>query len=1022
MLFSNQEKFQSEQGLAKFLISESSFLDDPSISETTEAIIQFCRKNLNKRTKLDAFMEEYGLSNFEGIALMCLAESLMRIPDDRTRDSLIKEKLTSAKWSEHLGKAESFLVNSATWGLAFSKEFLQASNHSTNNWLISLGKKIGETSIREAVRIAMQVLSKEFVCAERVDELKDSSWLTLNRCSFDMLGEASRNRAQEKMYFESYLESINLISEINQAKNLTNGISIKLSALYSKYDSLHTREVKQFLLPRIRDLLKEAAQHDVAVTIDAEEQDRLSLSLELLKEVAMDPSLKSWPKLGLAVQAYGKRSLQTIAYLDGLSKKREKMHVRLVKGAYWDHEIKNAQVRGLEGYTVYTNKHLTDLSYLVTAKKLLDCSKLEACFATHNAHSIAAIMNMVNQDKQEIEFQRLYGMGELLYSGCQEIFNNFPNTSIYCPVGEHKELLPYLVRRLLENGANSSFINKYLNPSIPLSNLSANPAELIKDKVDDVNLSNLDLPSDLYLPRINSKGLDLSEEDVITDQLNNISNFTNQFFHASPISNLQLPQDEAIEIYSKCTNKNIGKVSFANTDAISQFNFQTSSQWADATLETRSTLLNKVADSIEERRSEFLYLLAHEAGKTLADSSDEVREAVDFLRYYAEQVLSMQPLAQRGPTGEDNVMEYSPKGVVLCISPWNFPLAITLGQIAAALVTGNTVIAKPSEFTSLIAHQALNLFFQHGLPEDALHLVVGDGDVGEKIVECHALDLVVFTGSLKVAKNIQKNLSLKPGKIIPLVAETGGLNSMIVDSSALLERACDDIIRSAFNSAGQRCSALRILLVHEKIYSELISMVKGVMDDLIIGTPLNPSVDIGPIINLKASNRLQKYLSVQDESRDSTYQIELPEGCDENWFAPTLIEMSSIEHINEEQFGPILHAISFSEETLNNLLDQIDKKGFGLTFGIHTRIDSRALNAAKLMSGGNIYVNRDIVGAVVESQPFGGKNLSGTGFKAGGPNYLIQFIDENVISVNTVAIGGNAELINEANQELNTKL
>ena len=466
MFLSSKAKFIDEQELAKFLLGESYFLDDPEIAQNTQSIIKYCRTNKNKRTKLDAFMEQYGLSNSEGIALMCLAESLMRIPDNPTRDALINEKLTSAKWSEHLGKAESFLVNSATWGLAFSKEFLRASNHASNNWLIALGKKIGESSIREAVQVAMQVLSKEFVCAESIRELKDSDWLKTHSCSFDMLGEASRNQDQSTQYFESYMESIHLISEINLAAGLNNGISIKLSALYSKYDTLHINNVNKFLLPRLKDLVVEAARKNVAVTIDAEEQDRLSLSLELIENIALDPAIKSWPGLGLAVQAYGKRSLAVVDWLDNLSKERDKMHVRLVKGAYWDYEIKNAQVKGLKGYPVFTNKHLTDLNYLVTAKRLLECDNLDVSFATHNAHSIASIMSLSEGSNNKIEFQRLYGMGELLYSACQSSYEQFPDTTIYCPIGRHKELLPYLVRRLLENGANSSFINKYVDLAI----------------------------------------------------------------------------------------------------------------------------------------------------------------------------------------------------------------------------------------------------------------------------------------------------------------------------------------------------------------------------------------------------------------------------------------------------------------------------------------------------------------------------------------------------------------------------
>mgnify|MGYP002700136669 FL=1 len=1013
MFLNSEAKFADEQELAKLLLGESYFLDDPEISRNTESIIQFCRNNKSRRTKLDAFMEQYGLSNSEGIALMCLAESLMRIPDNQTRDALINEKLTSAKWSEHLGKAESFLVNSATWGLTFSKEFLQASSHASNNWLIALGKKIGESSIREAVQVAMQVLSKEFVCAESIGELNNSSWLKVNPCSFDMLGEASRNEEQSIQYYESYMESIHLISKINLAEGLNNGISIKLSALYSKYDALHARNVNQFLLPRLKELIVDAAKKDVAVTIDAEEQDRLSLSLDLIENLALDPAIKAWPGLGLAVQAYGKRSLAVIDWLDKLSQGREKMHVRLVKGAYWDYEIKNAQVKGLKGYPVFTNKQLTDLNYLVTAKRLIECHNLDSSFATHNAHSIASIMSLSESSKNKIEFQRLYGMGELLYSACHSTYKLFPDTTIYCPIGRHKELLPYLVRRLLENGANSSFINKYLNNNIPAKDLAQNPTDTIKEKIDHLDLSNIELPRNLYLPRINSQGFDLNESDCLDELMKEVNQFSELRFQAYSKSICTPINNNPLTIISKCSKQPIGTLENCTLESINQLTIEPSNKWLSFSVESRFKILNAVADLLEEQRPKFIYLLMHEAGKTLEDSIDEIREAVDFLRYYAQCAIDLKPIFQRGPTGEDNILEYGSKGTVLCISPWNFPLAITVGQIAAALAAGNTVISKPSEHTPILAFEAINLFLDQGLPEDAIHLFLGKGDIAQAIILNQPIDLVAFTGSLKTAKMIHQSLSSKAGKIIPLIAETGGLNSMIVDSSALLERACDDIIRSAFNSAGQRCSALRLLLIHQEIYPQLISMLKGAMKDLTIGAPSDLNVDVGPIIDTHSLKKLENYLDQMKSNGHAIFQTS-KEGIPNNGclLPPTLIELELSNMPDEEQFGPILHAASFSEENLIDSLKEIDAKGFALTFGIHTRIDAKALDVAKHTSSGNIYINRDIVGAVVETQPFGGKNLSGSGFKAGGPNYLLQFMDERVVTVNTVAIGGNIDLIN----------
>ncbi|MDC0891543.1 L-glutamate gamma-semialdehyde dehydrogenase, partial [Gammaproteobacteria bacterium] len=529
----------------------------------------------------------------------------------------------------------------------------------------------------------------------------------------------------------------------------------------------------------------------------------------------------------------------------------------------------------------------------------------------------------------------------------------------------------------------------------------------------------LPLPTDIYLSRQNSHGLDLSEPEFIESLSQDLMAFNKDRIQASALSSLKVNSLEKKDILSKCNQSNIGLVHFSDPAAVASLSFQISLEWMSASLDHRALVLNEVANSIEADSLQFIYLLMHEAGKTIQDAHDEIREAVDFLRYYAQQSASLNSQSsQLGPTGEDNILEYCPKGLVACISPWNFPLAITLGQIAAALVTGNTVIAKASEETPLIAYKAISLFFDHGLPKDALHLLLGNGELGQAIISSQAIDLVVFTGSLKTAKSIHNNLSAKPGKIVPLIAETGGLNSMVVDSSALIERACDDIMRSAFNSAGQRCSALRLLLVHETIYGELISMLKGMMNEFIIGNPTDPSVDMGPMISLEAAQELYDYLDESVAARLEIFQPQASTELGKQWFPPTLIELKSIDTLNEEKFGPILHVMQFKEETLDSTLTQIEAKGFGLTFGIHTRIDEKAIHASKLISAGNTYINRDIIGAIVESQPFGGKNLSGTGFKAGGPNYLIQFVDERTISVNTVAIGGNAELLNQASEDI----
>lgn len=1001
-------KFQDEKEIAESLILQSDFLDDPSIASNAKEIINFCRKNKNKGTKLDAFMEEYGLSNHEGIALMCLAESLIRIPDNETRNSLINEKLTSSKWSKHLNQAESFLVNSATLGLKVSKSILLS-----KNWLTSLGRKLGEDSIREAIRLAMKVLSNEFVFSENIEDLKSSSFLKANKCSFDMLGEAARTKLQEEKYFGSYLNAIKSTSKLNNSLNTRNGVSIKLSALYSKFDAIHAEEVEQDLYPKLYSLCEEAKSRNVPITIDAEEQDRLTLSLVLITKILKEEEFQKWDEIGLAVQAYGKRSLQIIEHINESLKNRDSIHLRLVKGAYWDYEIKEAQRKGLLGYPVFTNKSVTDLNFLLSAKTLLDSPKIMPLFATHNAYSISAINQLNKKTKREIEFQRLYGMGELLYKGCEEVLYSPNPLSVYCPVGEHKELLPYLVRRLLENGANSSFINNLLNKEIEVDQLSKNPSEIIEKKTIE-DFSWIPLPQDLYKPRINSKGFDLSEKEEIDNIFSKIEEFKNKKYRISSLTNIEINKsDKEILTFTDNLEKN-HEIEFIKPEALLKIEIKASNKWKKESINNRSEILKEVAKDIEENPYELISLLMREVGKTLPDACDEIREAVDLLRFYAHEARKIQKTSElRGYTGELNLLDYEPKGICLCLSPWNFPLAITIGQIAASLVVGNTVIAKPSEKAPLIAQKVLTKFFEKGLPEDALFSFLGDGSIGEKIIQTQDVDLVAFTGSLKTAKNINKELAKKEGKIVPLISETGGLNAMVVDSSALIERACDDVIRSAFNSAGQRCSSLRVLLVQKEIYSETIKMIEGAVDNLNLGSPFKKNTDIGPIIDRKQLLDLEEYSEEFKKLNKIKYQVNLKKELLEKYFPPTLIELDSLEEVKEEKFGPILHIISYEGSELKNLIVDLENKGFALTLGIHTRIDSKISEISNLTSTGNIYVNRDIVGAVVESQPFGGNNLSGSGLKAGGPNYLIQFLNEKSTSINTVAIGGNPELLNK---------
>ena len=1004
-------KFKNQNEIAKDLINQSDFLKQSTISEDAERVISYCRNNKNQRSMMDAFMEEYGLSNQEGIALMCLAESLIRIPDDDTRNELINEKLTSSKWSEHLNQSDSFLVNSATWGLLIAKKFLQFSPTGSDNWLINLSKKVGEAPIREAIQIAMKILGKEFVCGKSIKDIDKSQIIQSHICSFDMLGEAARTNQQSEQYYNAYLEAIITTGILNKKNNTSHGISIKLSALHPKYNALHEQDVRKILFPRIKTLINAAMEHDVEITIDAEEQDRLSLSLQIFEELSLQKDIKSWPKLGIALQAYGKRAIQVINSLNKWLGKRDKIHVRLVKGAYWDYEIKNAQLNGYQDYSVFTNKSLTDLNYLVSAKHLIDSPKIIPYFASHNAYTISAIMKMAGSN--QFEFQRLFGMGELLFKACNEIFKDFNNTRVYCPVGEHKDLLPYLVRRLLENGANSSFVNQIFNEKIGVDQLSNNPVNIIKEKIEQNKLSKLKLPNEIFLPRINSRGFDLTEPDSIKHLRNEINRCAEINFKASGSLQNSKSKDILKTVNELGTKNKIGEVRFDHSKEIETINVLPSKEWSNSSIDHRSGVLNQVADDIEQNPEKFLYLLINEAGKTIQDACDEIRETVDLIRYYALEVKKYDVQHEMpGPTGEKNFLSFQPKGLVLCISPWNFPLAITLGQIMASLVTGNSVIAKPSEHTSIIASEAINLLHKNGIPKNALTLILGKGDVAKSIIKSQNIDLVVFTGSIKTARNIQITLAKKDGKIVPLIAETGGLNAMVIDSSALLEQACDDVIRSAFNSSGQRCSALRLLLVDKVIDAELTMMLQGAMDELNVGKPSENSTDMGPIINRQALIKLNKYVASQKSCGLEVYQSMMSPKLKSYWMPPTMIKIKNINDLNSEEFGPILHVLSYNQKNLSAYLSQLKDKGFGLTFGVHSRIESKALNTAEIIAAGNTYINRDMIGAAVESQPFGGIGLSGSGFKAGGPNYLIQFLNETATSVNTVAIGGNAELLN----------
>lgn len=1001
-------KFLDEKMIIKKALSSIEASNSNAICNDAISLVTLCRKNKKRYSRLDNFLSEYGLNNSEGIALMCLAESLLRIPDKSTRDEIIKEKITHAKWQDHINKSESLLVNASTWGLLLAGKVISPKKDA--DWLAMVLNTVSKDTVREAVIQGMHILSREFVCASKISELDQLNFNNNQSYSFDMLGEGARADFQAISYLNQYIDVIKKTSEINNLHNINNNVSIKISALFPHYFARKDQQITKILYPRLLQLCETAQEHNVSLTIDAEEQDRLHLSMKLIQSLSQETSIKHWQGLGVAIQAYGKRAQDVITLISEIAIRREKMHVRLVKGAYWDYEIKQAQVKGYMDFPVFTHKAFTDVNYLSCAHQLFNSPNLNFYFATHNAHTIASIYHMGRG--RQYEFQRLYGMGALLFDQAKNYFDKFPAVSIYAPVGKYEDLLPYLVRRLLENGANSSFVNRVMHRELSPSEVISDPIKK-SQKMLNASTEMITKPLKLFTNRKNSNGLDLADPCVLDQLQKNLLLKKENKIHVSSCSTLQVQNHEAVEYLSKADQSVLGRISLIDQNSIIQFNdLLPSRSWVKTHITDRAKLLNQVSDLIEKNPEPFIYLLIHESGKVVEDAIDEIRECVDLLRYYASQSESLTDLTLSGPTGELNQLKYYPKGIALCISPWNFPLAIMCGQIAANLVVGNTVIAKSSELTPAIAYYLVDLFYQAGLPKDALHLILGDRNIGQALVALDCIDVIAFTGSLTTAKHIHASISQRDGALLPLVAETGGLNAMIVDSSALLEQACDAIIRSAFSSAGQRCSALRILLVHHSIKDRLWNLLVGAMNSLVIGNPCNFGTDIGPIISEASKIELTTYIKQFKKKGVNFFHHSNNTQDTLNLIPPTLIEINSLADINDEKFGPILHFMSYKKSDLNLYLKELQAKGFGLTLGIQSRIDSQIQNILEQLNVGNSYVNRDMVGAVVESQPFGGIGKSGIGFKAGGPNYLKQFANERTVTTNTVAVGGNAELLN----------
>jgi RHH-type proline utilization regulon transcriptional repressor/proline dehydrogenase/delta 1-pyrroline-5-carboxylate dehydrogenase len=1000
------------------------------IQQTAEQLVRAVRKNSKTDGGIEAFLQQYDLSSAEGVLLMCIAEALLRIPDADTADRLIADKITSAQWKDHLGESDSLFVNASTWGLMLTGQILSLDESAKSNPGQLLGKLVGragEPVVRTAMRQAMKIMGHQFVMGRTIKEAIKRS--TKNetlpyRHSFDMLGESALTTDDAQRYLENYHAGIKSIGETltETPKDVfaAPGISVKLSALHPRYEFTHEERVMKELVPEVLELAQHAKEIGIGLTIDSEEADRLEMWLNIFETVYRDPSLDNWDGFGLAVQTYLRRGRDTVRFLEDLAGDvGRRIPVRLVKGAYWDTEIKLAQERGIDSYPVFTRKSHSDISYLAAARQALAAGdKLYPQFATHNAHTLASVLHYAGS-RHDYEFQRLHGMGEELYAEVVDPDKHDRPCRVYAPVGSHEDLLPYLVRRLLENGSNTSFVNRIVDESINISDIVADPIAAVRSH-DCLPHPRIPAPADIFQPeRNNSVGLNFADRTVTSKLLADMEAFSGRAIKAGPIvSGKQLTGDTVSSVNPADTTDVVGTCDFAageDVDAALDAAVKGQRTWDGLPAEERARILNKAADLYEQHGAELMELCVREAGKIIPDAISELREAVDFLRYYAAQSKELfgEPIEMPGPTGERNVVGMRGRGVFVCISPWNFPLAIFTGLVSAALAAGNAVLAKPAEQTSLVAYRAVQLLLEAGVPADVLHFLPGDGArVGGRAVADPRVAGVAFTGSTETARIINQTLAGRDGPIGVFIAETGGQNAMFVDSSALPEQVVHDSAYSAFNAAGQRCSALRLLCVQEEIEPRTLELLTGYMDELAIGDPKHFATDVGPVIDEEARGMLQAHVDRMGQEARIVHQCELPAGTDSGtFFPPTLIEIDSIDALKREVFGPILHVMKFKGRDLDKTVDAVNATGYGLTMGLHSRIDSRARGLVKASGAGNIYINRNMIGAVVGVQPFGGRGLSGTGPKAGGPHYLARFASEYTVSNNISAVGGNASLL-----------
>ncbi len=1025
-----------ENQYVKALLDSMEF-DEAQLDEQKQKVanlITNIRKEAAGGSGIDSFLQEYSLDTEEGIILMCLAEALLRIPDSETADALIEDKLSDAAWDKHLSQSDSLFVNASTWGLMLSGKVTGLGKNSEEKPASLLGRmvdRLGEPVIRAAMYQAMKIMGKQFVLGRNINEaLKagDANRKKGYTHSFDMLGEAALTADDAARYHKSYFDAITAIgSKTYHDDSPRPGISIKLSALHPRYEESQRDRVLTELYNSVVELIEHARKLDIQLTIDAEEMDRLELSLHLFKKLYHSEAAKGWGNLGLVVQAYSSRALPVLHWLNFLAAETgTRIPVRLVKGAYWDSEIKLCQQMGLEAYPVFTRKVNTDVSYLACANYLLSKAQnnIFPQFATHNAQTASTILHFVEKyQNRQFEFQRLHGMGHELYDEVlkqEKAQGNSTYARIYAPVGAHKDLLPYLVRRLLENGANTSFVHKLVDPKTPVESLAAHPIREVKNHDSFYNTA-IDKPTEIFAERPNSKGTNLHIEGQRESFIRTVQSFADKQYHvASIINGKDHAVEEKREVLSPYNHSQVvGSVSLADAEtaklALTEAR-KAYPAWNRVNVKKRAEILNHIADLYEKHQHELVSLCVREAGKVFQDGIDEIREAVDFCRYYAAEAEKNwgEPLILKGPTGETNELQIMGRGVFFCISPWNFPLAIFTGQIVAALVTGNAVIAKPADSTNLIAHRAVQLMHEAGVPTNVLQLVCGRGSVvGQALVEDDGIDGVCFTGSTETAKHMNRTLAAREGAIVPFVAETGGQNAMIVDSTSLPEQVVTDVIHSAFMSAGQRCSALRVLYLQNDIADKVIELLKGAMQELVVSNPENFKTDIGSVIDSRAQSGLLAHLEHISKVGKIIHQAQ-PTGVDTDnstFVPPTAIEIDAIQQLEKEQFGPILHVIRFNRKDLSKVIDDINSTGYGLTFGIHSRNETFSHNVAAKIDAGNIYINRNQIGAVVGVNPFGGHGLSGTGPKAGGPHYLMRFINEKTFSNNITAIGGNASLL-----------